>query len=59
MSLYYSTGSSGYLATNLQSGINKIEIEATGTENPNVKTIGIANIDLTKQSKLMYLTTRK
>ena len=54
------TGSSGYLASNLQTGINTIEIEATSTENPNIKTIGSATINLTGQSKLMYfIATRK
>ena len=46
------TGSSGYLASNLQTGINTIEIEATSTENPNIKTIGTATINLTGQSKI-------
>lgn len=52
-------GSSGFLASNLQSGLNKIEIEATTTKNPNIKTIGIANVNLPGQGKLKYLVTRK
>ena len=43
------TGSSGYLASNLQSGINKVEIEATATASPNIKTIGSATVNLTGQ----------
>ena len=46
------TGSSGYLASNLQSGVNKIEIEATATASPNIKSIGSASANLTGQGSI-------
>ena len=46
---YYETGSSGYLASDLQSGVNKIEIEATAPASPNIKTITSATVNLTGQ----------
>ena len=54
-SLCHKTGSSGHLATNLQSGSNEIQIEATATDNPTIKTIVSATVNITEQGMYTQL----
>jgi len=51
-SLWHETGSSGYVASNLQSDINEIQVEATAVQNPDIKTIVSAIVNLTGQGSV-------